>query len=356
MATEGSADVVVVGASHHALTTDARAALVALDDGGASPTHDLVKGGHARAVLRVATCARVEWIVVADNPAWSATLLEAACTKRAGVRGLHRHEGDAALDYLFSVTLGLDSVVEGEAAIGRQVLAAFQAAHEEKPLDPTLRRLWHAVSALVSEKRRALATQYAGVERLVAERISRGPVAIFGRGDIAKAIEEALSARGVAVEGLYGRDRVEAFATAAATVPAVVVAAAAHEAWLTLPERADHPLCIDVSSPIQVKDRGGFELVTLDALFSSGGAKLASDVHALLVELKQAAIAAYRRPDPTTPAILAELMRHKAKLLEERLPRALEGVEDPELKKRLRAEVQSFSHEMITTVRKGSKP
>jgi glutamyl-tRNA reductase len=352
-------DVLVVGASHRDMETDARQKLVSLDDGPSSPIKELVSGGHARAVLRIDTCARVEWVVVADKPEWAATLIEAACARRAGINGLHKHDGERALDYLFSVALGLDSVVEGESAIGRQVLLAFQSAHEAAPLDTTLRRLWHAISSIISEKRRTLATQYAGVERLVADAIvakqPKTPVAVFGRGDIAKAILLQLSERGVACEPAYGRDTVEAFRAKLVTADCLVVASGAHEAWLDLPARDDRPLCVDVGSPKQVRAAGGFVVETLDDLFAGAHAQLEGDVRTQLRALVEVAIAAYRRPDNTTPEILAELMRHKAKLLEERLPPLLDAVSDPELKKKLRAEVQSFSHEMITSVRKGGQ-
>ena len=352
-------DVMIVGASHRTVSNDDRNKLVQLDDADASPVKALIAGGHARAVVRVATCARVEWVIVADRPDWAASLLEASWTRRAGVAGLHRHEGEAALRYLLSVALGLDSVVEGESAIGRQVLQAFASAHDAAPLDPTLRRLWHAIASVVSEKRRALSVQFAGVERLVADLVDArkpaGPISIFGRGEIARAIATALGDRGHVTEALYGRATLAAFRARLEASACVVVAASAHEAWLDLPARSGSgaPLCIDVSSPTQVRDPGGFELHTLDTLFAGAGAKMANDARALLQTLVEAAIGAYRMPDPTTPEVLAELSRQKDRLLAERLPPLLAEVGDPELRKRLRAELQSFSHAMITSVRNG---
>lgn len=362
-----AAELAVVGASYRELDTEGRARLVAMDDGPDSPVAALLAGGHARAVARIVSCSRVEWAIAAKNPGWAACLLEAACLRRGGAPMVHHYEHEAAARYLFEVAVGLDSAVEGESAIGRQVIGSFISTHEHDPLDPTLRRVWHAISSAVSEKRRVLqvlhpsrrSTDEAGVERLVVDcAVERGihdQVVVFGRGDIGQAICSALAERDITCDPPYGRDTLRAFLAKLPAARCVVVASGAHEAWLDLPGRADGPLCIDVGSPAQVRARGGFELLTLDHLLARSIATLTVQTRQALQAIVDATVVAYCEPETiaSRAQVLAELNQHKTHLMQERLPQLLGSVSDPALAKRLRAELNRFSHEVIVSVRKG---
>ena len=53
--------------------------------------------------------------------------------------------GSAAVHYLLRVAVGLDSVAEGEGAVGRQVLKAFEHARSTGVSDGRLHRVWKHV-------------------------------------------------------------------------------------------------------------------------------------------------------------------------------------------------------------------
>src|SRR5438067_8397030 len=96
------------------------------------------------------------------------------------------------------VAAGLESVAEGEPAVGRQVIRAFERAHAARRTDKALNSCWRAVGALI-HGRRALAPSAStvGVHSLVADAVGkwlepRQTVLVFGQGQIGKAVARAL--------------------------------------------------------------------------------------------------------------------------------------------------------------------
>src|SRR5688572_33230880 len=105
-----------------------RAGLVTMDSGAEGPARQLLDAGEITGVVRVESCARVEWLLAAPRPAWAAELFAAALTGATEnpdhLRPRVRH-GAAAIGGLLRVAAGLDSVAQGEHAIGHQVLRSF---------------------------------------------------------------------------------------------------------------------------------------------------------------------------------------------------------------------------------------
>ena len=124
MRAEVTLPLAIVGASFRDVPTQLRARLHQLDEGASSPSQMLREGGHVQGIVRIVTCSRVEWVMSTPTPEYAASMLQSALAMRCtqGPVTLHAKHGMPAAHYLFRVVLGLDSVAEGESAVGRQVL------------------------------------------------------------------------------------------------------------------------------------------------------------------------------------------------------------------------------------------
>jgi len=82
----------------------------------------------------LSTCNRTEIYVQAKNRGFAREALRDALESHAGTTGLsahlYYHEGEAAVQHLFAVAAGLDSMVQGEHEILAQVKQAYQAAQQ----------------------------------------------------------------------------------------------------------------------------------------------------------------------------------------------------------------------------------
>ena len=101
-----------------------------------------------------------------------------------------RH-GAAAVGGLLRVAAGLDSVAQGEHAIGNQVLRSFERAHEAGTVCRNLHVAWRGVGELLNRARRILPQgRTGGVQALVVQRLvdvpRDAPIAVFGLGEIGR--------------------------------------------------------------------------------------------------------------------------------------------------------------------------
>lgn len=109
--------------------------------------HELQQGEHIAEVMLLSTCNRVEVYAVVD--AFHAGLSEVCGVlgRQAGLDpaalydNLYVQYAGAAVEHLFSVTSGLDSMVVGEAQILGQVRAAYATARESGTVGSTLHNL-----------------------------------------------------------------------------------------------------------------------------------------------------------------------------------------------------------------------
>lgn len=329
--------------------TSARAAMLAADQGPDAPSQALLASGAASGVVRVETCSRVAWVISSREPAWAASLLRAGLLAAAGEAALGREPrirvGRAALDHVLRVSLGLDAVVEGERAVGRQVLAAFDRAHAAGWTDATLHLVWRAIGDLLG-RRGPGTTRQRGVQSLVAARLQEaglsGEVLVLGTGEIGRAV-------GRAVPGarLFARRELPAFERAAKTAPAVVVCTGGPRPWLALPLREDTPLAVDLGSPAQVAAAPGWRVAGLDELLT-GGLALPEAEQARLVALVEVAredlAAALLAPPPA--ATLAALDAERRAFLAEELPELSRDL-SPEAAAALRDGVHRLGHRLI---------
>jgi glutamyl-tRNA reductase len=312
-------------------------------------------------VVVIHTCSRVEWVIVADEPSFAAALLVSALQKHmhGAVDGfalsqVHQKLGAAALHYVLRVAVGLDSVAEGETAVGRQMVRAFADAHAAHPLSPLLRRLWRRVEDTVTQARRVVNDRApVGVHSLVSAAMARAHVPhdahalVFGLGDIGTTTLQTLQLQWSQAHG-HRRATFEAFMRDAHTAPVVVVCSGAPLPFLRLPQRHDAPLCIDIGSPPQVLAAPGWTLLTLDELLHDGGIELTNSDRDRLGALLLHAVRA--RPRHNQRTLLMQLQQHKEAFLREQLPRALHGVNSDVVDK-IERSFRAYVHQVMVAVR-----
>ena len=209
----------LVGMSYREAPSAVRAALAAFDSDASGPSQQLLDAGEITGVVRIESCARVEWLLASERPSWAAELFSAALIGAAEnpdhVRPRVRH-GAAAVGGLLRVAAGLDSVAQGEHAIGNQVLRAFERAHEAGTVCRSLHVAWRGVGEMLNRARRILPQgRTGGVQALVMQRLADvprdAPIAVFGLGEIGQAMLRALADAGFTAVESFNRASMRAF-------------------------------------------------------------------------------------------------------------------------------------------------
>lgn len=138
--------LVLVGLNHKTAPLDVREKVAFSPETIPAMLDDLSKERHLREVALLSTCNRTEFYAVADQNAdygWS--LLTDFLQRRQQTdlaAHLYRHQGTLAINHLFSVSSGLDSLVVGEHQILGQVRKAYIQAQEANCTGPILERLF----------------------------------------------------------------------------------------------------------------------------------------------------------------------------------------------------------------------
>jgi glutamyl-tRNA reductase len=350
----------LVGMSYREAPSAVRAALAAIDTEAGGPSQQLLEAGQVSGVVRIESCARVEWLFAAEHPAWAAELFSATLTGAAEnpdhLRPRVRH-GAAAAGGLLRVAAGLDSVAQGEHAIGNQVLRSFERAHEAGTVCRSLHVVWRGVGEMLGRARRILPQgRTGGVQQLVVDRISDLPrntrIAVFGLGEIGRAMLRALADCGFNEVESFNRASMRAFDTAVVRADVVIVASGAPHAWLTL-ATAEGRRVFDLGSPMQIVAAPGWQLTALDELLDGQGAVLPDAEYAAL-EAECAATAericqTLLAPPPSDT--LAAMTAIRTDFMQNKLPQLLEGL-PPQRARKLTSEVNAMLHEFISAARR----
>lgn len=359
--------VFVLGVAYRDAPTDVRARLAALERGEAAPSRALVQGGYADGVVVLETCSRIEWIVSSSKPRWAMELLKSALAVRAPDARFHAKVGHAAAHYLLRVGMGLDSVAEGEPAVGRQLVLAFERAHRDGTADRTLRLCWRSLQQLLGDRRRRGVVQHGlGVQTLVLEELrARGvtassPVLVYGQGEIGRAVLQALKDGGFGHVDGYRRADHAVFLRDVQTAHAVVVCTGGPAAFLELPAASQppgsgqKPVVVDVGVPEQVKLAPGWARVTLEALLQQPRRMLDDESRAWLVaQVGQVAERLARElSDPPPATTLSSIDEERRVFLRETLPPLLEKLPQ-QAAEEVRKAVATFAHHLIERVREG---
>jgi len=352
----------LVGMSYREAPSAVRAGLVAMDSGADGPARQLLEAGEITGVVRIESCARVEWLLASARPAWAAELFGAALLGAAEnpdhLRPRVRH-GAAAVGGLLRVAAGLDSVAQGEHAIGNQVLRSFERAHEAGTMCRNLHVAWRGVGELLGRARRILPQgRSGGVQALVVQRMPDvprdAPVAVFGLGEIGRATLRALADAGFTAVESFNRASMRAFEGAVQRAHTVIVASGASQAWLSLPEGAGRRV-FDLGSPLQILDAPGWRLTPLDELLDGHGAVLPESEYAALDA--ECAAGAERicqtllAPPPSDT--LAAMTAMRTEFMQNKLPGLLEGL-PPQRARKVTSEVNAMLHQFIAAARRES--
>lgn len=345
-----SLPIAVVGVSWRTAPLERRTELAAFPEAALLELRDR---GYLTGVARLVTCARVEYILTADEPAWAASLLQSSLLSRnpqVPPSALHARSGPPAVRYLMRMTVGLDSLAEGEGAIGRQVLKAIEAARARRLTDSRLHLLWKHLERTVAIRRVGAATPSArGVQFRVSDELQRRAVrrvAVLGRGEFGLATERALKNAGHFEVASYARTQMEAFLSEAATMDAVVVCTAGPAGWLSLPP--GDGVCIDAGAPPQVGASPGRIRVDLNALLAHPGTQLGDEERAALETVVRDGAKAVADAFAHTwqASMLAGIDAARAEFLTQRLPALLLGIPRRQASDVQKA-VTAFAHDLL---------
>lgn len=302
------------------------------------------------------TCARSAWWASASEPAWVGQIIAAQVERAVGVAPGVR-VGDAALRHALEVAIGLDSFVQGEGDIGRQVHLAF--AQEERR-DRTINLLGQAVEQLRARGRtEGFVRQNIGVGALAVEELAGLPldasIGVVGLGEIGRRVVSALHHVGRGEPTVYNRSARAGARPLDAVEPhdAWIVCSAGPAGWFVPPGAP--AVVVDLGVPAQVGATApGVRRVGVDTLVSGTARALPAGALA----------AATRAVDESLAALLARLSAPQNRLgrlrdvrdafladIDGHLP--LDGlpVEQQALvRKATRAAIRAYTHQIVRTL------
>lgn len=139
--------VLAVGLSHRSaeLNTLERVAVPATDV--TKVLHELQQAEHVSEAILVSTCNRIEVYAVVETFHGGLNDVSDVLARQAGMEpadlydSLYVHYAGAAIEHLFSVTSGLDSMVVGETQILGQIRSSYATARDAGTVGRTLHEL-----------------------------------------------------------------------------------------------------------------------------------------------------------------------------------------------------------------------
>ncbi len=348
--------IALVGASWRTATTLQRSRLPEL---ATEPLTSLRASGYVQGAACITTCSRTEWVLTASQPEWAGNLLRSALVSRMPELepgSLHVRAGASAISHLMRVVVGLDSVAEGESAVGRQVLRAFEDSRAQGLADRTLRHVWKHVERLIHLRRDvAPASRALGVQTLVRELLLERDVksvAILGRGDFGQAMERSLRGAGRWEVTAWARQSLGALRELLPQVDALVVCTGGPAPWLDVTAGKPRALCIDAGAPPQVSSAPGWNYVGLDELLARPERQLADlereQLEQLVTEASAGLANALHAPAPSHA--LAAIDAERSRFLNDELPGLLRNL-PPKEARRVRQAVNAFAHKLIRSTK-----
>jgi len=227
--------------------------------------------GTAPDAIAVHTCARDAWLVEGDG----AGLLATPGVSTLGAGTVEVATGRAALLRLLTVAVGLDSAVQGEADVGRQVRAALGASGS-----PVARVLNHVLARLLRQGRlEGWVREGQGVAALALREVrDHARVGVIGAGLLGSQVARGLGTRALR----YNRTPGGVVRPLDALEPADAWIVATSAPCASFRPPGPSQLLIDLGHPAQALDdprRTSLDALLLqaDALLSPGLAKHASD-------------------------------------------------------------------------------
>ena len=150
-------DLLALGASHKTAPLALREKLALPAGRAARVLGELTEHDGVHEAVALFTCNRTELYLVTDDALEAENTTLAILSRQAELRpteligSLYSLRGREAVEHLFSVTAGLDSMIVGEAEIQGQVKRAYERALAARTTGPLTNRLFRA--ALAAGKR-----------------------------------------------------------------------------------------------------------------------------------------------------------------------------------------------------------
>jgi glutamyl-tRNA reductase len=205
-------ELLALGASHKTAPLELREKLALLGGGAARVLVELTSHDAIHEAVAISTCNRTELHLVTADAVEAESAALGILSRQAGLRptellgAIYSLRGTEAVEHLFSVTAGLDSMIVGETEVQGQVKRAYELALVEGVTGPVSNRLFR--DALAAGKR---ARSETGVARssvsvssvavqLAADflgDLASRRVLVVGAGENAEVTARALRERGV---------------------------------------------------------------------------------------------------------------------------------------------------------------
>jgi glutamyl-tRNA reductase len=205
-------ELLVIGANHKTAPLPLREKLALPEGRAARVLAELVEHPAIHEAVAISTCNRTElYLVVADSVEAESVAL-GILSRQAGLRptellgAIYSLRGSAAVEHLFAVTSGLDSMIVGESEVQGQVKRSYEMALVEGVTGPVTNRLFR--DALATGKRVRHETEVARSSvsvssvavKLAADflgELKGRRVLVIGAGENAELTARALRDRGV---------------------------------------------------------------------------------------------------------------------------------------------------------------
>ncbi len=208
-----TSELLTLGANHKTAPLPLRERLALPDGRAARVLAELVEHEAVHEAVAISTCNRTELYLVTADPVEAENAALAVLSRQAGLRptellgAIYSLRGSAAVEHLFAVTSGLDSMIVGEAEVQGQVKRSYEMALVEGVTGPVTNRLFR--DALATGKRvrsetdvsRSSVSVSSVAVKLAADflgDLSERRVLVIGAGDNAELTARALHERGVA--------------------------------------------------------------------------------------------------------------------------------------------------------------
>jgi glutamyl-tRNA reductase len=205
-------ELLALGVSHKTASLPVRERLALPQGRAARVLAELTEHAAVHEAVAVSTCNRTELYLVTADAVEAESSALGVLSRQAGIRptellgALYSRRGRDAVEHLFSVTAGLDSMIVGETEIQGQVKRAYELALVEGVTGPVSNRLFRDALAAGKRVRSETAVSRAGVSvSSVAVRLAGGflgdlssrRVLVVGAGENAELTARALRDRGV---------------------------------------------------------------------------------------------------------------------------------------------------------------
>jgi glutamyl-tRNA reductase len=201
-----------LGVSHKTAPVAVRERLALPEGRAVSVLVELVADPAIEEAVSISTCNRTELYIVASDPVEAETVVLSALSRQAELRPtellghLYSLRSNEAVEHLFSVAAGLESMIIGEAEIQGQVKRAYELALVEGVTGPITNRLFRDALAAgkrvrtetgVGRSRVSVSSVAVDLARGVMGELARRRVLVIGAGENGELTAQALRERGV---------------------------------------------------------------------------------------------------------------------------------------------------------------